>query len=54
MRVELSSARTIRQAEKQFPWSVKIVKVKGGWLCFESYNDFLLWNTRKQGRENDK
>lgn len=51
MRVELSNARTHRLAKKAFPWAEKIVKVKGGWLCFESYNDFLIWNTRDQSKE---
>lgn len=51
MRVELSYARTYRMAKKAFPWAQKIVKVKGGWLCFESYNDYLIWNTKERNNE---
>lgn len=51
MRVELSTARTIRKAKKENPWAVKIVKVKGGFLCFENYANFLVWNDKRKKQE---
>ena len=34
-------------AKKQCSWAAKIAKVVGGFMCFESVNDYQTWNNQK-------
>ncbi len=47
MRKEMIEVKTAKQARKAAPWAAKIVKVSGGYLAFESINDFNLWRKQK-------
>jgi len=38
---------TRKQAKKACPWESKTVKVCGGYLCFESINDYKTWSDVK-------
>ena len=35
------------EAKKACPWASKIVKVLGGYQCFESITDYEVWNNQK-------
>jgi hypothetical protein len=49
MRQEFVECKTKKQAEKECPWAEKIVKVEGGYRCFESSQDYKMWrNQNKQ------
>lgn len=47
MRQEVVECKTRKQAEKQCPWAEKIVKVEGGYMCFESNVDYKIWKNQK-------
>jgi hypothetical protein len=47
MRVEHLSGVTRREAVKACPWACKICKVEGGWIAFESTNDYLIWRNQR-------
>jgi hypothetical protein len=47
MRIGHGDAKTRAKAQKDFPWAEKIVRVEGGFLCFESAADFRTWNNQK-------
>jgi len=34
-------------AVKAAPWACKIVKVEGGYMAFESWEDFKVWKNQK-------
>lgn len=34
-------------AKKECPWAAKIVKVEGGYMCFESITDYNTWKNQK-------
>ena len=34
-------------AKKECPWSIKIVKVYGGFKCFEDITDYEVWKNQK-------
>lgn len=38
---------TLKNAENECPWACKIVKVEGGWRCFESIDDYNTWQAQK-------
>lgn len=38
---------TRKEAEKKAPWAAKIVKVEGGYMAFESINDYKVWIKQK-------
>jgi len=38
---------TRRQAMQHCPWAAKIVKVEGGYMCFESITDYEVWCKQK-------
>jgi hypothetical protein len=38
---------TLKTAKKQCPWASKIVKVDGGYMCFESLQDYETWRNQK-------
>ena len=35
--------RPIEAVREYAPWAVKIVKVTGGWMAFDSLGDFQTW-----------
>ena len=40
-------AKTKKQAEKEMPWASKIVKVEGGYMGFENWDDYKIWKNQK-------
>lgn len=46
MRQIMVTVATRQAAQKAAPWAVKIVKVDGGYIAFESIQDYATW--RKQ------
>lgn len=40
-------ATTATQARKIAPWADKIVKVEGGYLAFETINEYKTWKNQK-------
>jgi len=47
MRKEIIECETLEQAQEQAPWSSKIEKIEGGFMAFESNDDFLTWSNQK-------
>ena len=47
MRTNFVEGGSRHQAAKECPWASKIVKVCGGYMCFESVNDYNTWNNQK-------
>ena len=47
MKQQFVEAKTRKQAQKICSWAEKIVKVDGGYICFESYQDYLVWKNQK-------
>lgn len=43
MRQEFVQCKHLRTAKKQCPWASKIVRVVGGFRCFESWDDYYTW-----------
>ena len=37
-----------RTAKKRCPWAAKVVKVYGGFICFEFTTDYEIWKNQKQ------
>lgn len=44
MRQETIYNVTRKQAVAAMPWAAKIVKVEGGYMGFESVNDYNTWS----------
>lgn len=42
MRVQIVDCKYRYQAIKACPWACKIVKVDGGYKCYESYTDYQI------------
>ena len=34
-------------AYKKCPWASVIIRVTGGYMCFESYSDYMVWKNQK-------
>lgn len=47
MRKQLIEAKTAAQARKLAPWAAKVVKVGGGYMAFESVEDYRVWKKQK-------
>lgn len=47
MRQQFIECKYRYQAKKACGWAEKIVKVCGGYHCFESYQDYLMWKNQK-------
>lgn len=47
MRTELIRLKTHAGAKKRAPWAAIIVPTYGGFLAFESIDDFLQWKSNK-------
>lgn len=47
MKKEFIQVKSYRAAKKQAPWAAIIAKVEGGYMAFESVNDYLIWKNQK-------
>lgn len=47
MRQEMIECKTRETAKRRAPWAAKIVKVEGGYMAFESVNDYETWKRQK-------
>ena len=47
MRKEFLAVKTRKTAVKLAPWACKIVKVEGGYMAFESWDDLRTWRNQK-------
>ncbi len=47
MRNQFTEAKTKKEAADKCPWAEKIVKVEGGYHCFESAQDYKTWKNQK-------
>ena len=47
MRRELIECKTRKTAAKRAPWAAELVKVEGGWMAFESFQDAQTWRSQK-------
>ncbi len=47
MRQIFTTAKTREKALKDYPWASKVVKVEGGYMCFESIDDYETWKKQK-------
>jgi hypothetical protein len=47
MRQHFTEAKTRREAARAYPWYVRIVKVDGGYMVFESEADYQTWRRQK-------
>ena len=47
MREKFVECGTRYQAAKECPWASKIAKVRGGFMCFESVEDYKTWRNQK-------
>ena len=47
MRTTFIQVETKKEAENECSWAEKIVKVCGGYMCFESADDYRKWKNQK-------
>lgn len=47
MRSEFVDCKDRRTAWKRCPWASVIAKVCGGFLAFESWDDYKIWKAQK-------
>lgn len=47
MRTQFCEAKTSFFAKKECPWASVIAKVTGGFMCFESVEDYKIWKKQK-------
>ena len=47
MRRAFIPQRPLQDARSYAPWAVKIVRVTGGWLAFESIGDWQTWQRQR-------
>ena len=47
MRKESVEAKSKKGALTLCPWACKVVKVEGGYMCFESIVDYKIWKNQK-------
>lgn len=47
MAAQLILTDTRYEAKKAAPWAEKIVKVCGGYMAFESLEDYRIWKNQK-------
>ena len=47
MRKQFVEAKTRKQAADACPWASEIIKVDGGYMCFESVEDARIWRAQK-------
>ena len=47
MQQQFVEAKTKKEAQVKCPWAEVIVKVEGGYMCFESRQDYETWKRQK-------
>ena len=47
MKKALIICKTRKTAVKRAAWACKIVKVEGGYMAFESWDDYKIWKNQK-------
>ena len=47
MRTQFVEEESRYQAKKQCPWASRTAKVCGGFMCFESVDDYKTWKNQK-------
>lgn len=47
MRVQFIQTDSRYKAKKYCFWAAKVVKVKEGFICFESLQDYEIWKKQK-------
>lgn len=47
MKKQFAEVKTRKEAAEQCPWAEIIVKVSGGYMCFESELDYRIWKNQK-------
>jgi hypothetical protein len=47
MKKEFIECKSRSTAKRRAPWACKIVKVEGGFMAFESWEDFEVWHNQK-------
>ena len=47
MRTELIECKSRKTAIRKAPWAAKIVKVGGGYMAWESIDDYRTWGNQK-------
>jgi hypothetical protein len=47
MRKQFIECKSYSTAKRRAPWAYKIIKCDGGYMAFESQNDYKLWNSEK-------
>jgi hypothetical protein len=47
MRKEFIQTETQAQAEDQAPWAAVIIAAEGGFMAFESQDDYAVWQNQK-------
>lgn len=47
MRQEFIEVKTGKEAKGRAPWAAVIVKVEGGYMAFESVQDYETWRRQK-------
>jgi len=47
MKKEFIECKTRKTAVSRAPWAAKIVKVEGGYMAFESAEDYRIWKNQK-------
>ena len=40
-------AKNLKAAKKEYPWACKVIKVDGGYMCFEFLTDYDTWKKQK-------
>ena len=47
MKQQFVEAKNRKEAQRECPWAERIVKVHGGYHCFESERDYETWKNQK-------
>ena len=47
MKQEFVETKNRKEAVDGCPWAAKIIKVVGGYMCFESNDDYNVWKNQK-------
>lgn len=47
MRTQLCLGVSRKQAKAECPWACVIIQVEGGYICFESQDDYATWKAQR-------
>jgi len=47
MRTQVCYVSTITEAWEECPWACVVTKVEGGYICFESQDDYATWKAQR-------